>query len=144
MFRAITAGLCIGIAVQALRGWPDAYPMNRSGVLVLFVVASSCAYCWGRYGGAGRRGSSATAVAVASAEASAVASSQQAVNVLIVNAPDGARTEASSRVRVPDPASSLWMGTDRLELSESDLDGMDSFELADARGLSPVEESAPD
>jgi hypothetical protein len=143
MWRAICCGLCVGVSVQALRGWPDAYPMNRSGVMVLFLVCSAAAFCWGRFGNGGRRSVSASAVAVASAEASASASAQQVVQVAFFTSSSDEGAVPRSAVRVPDPASSLWMGTDRLELSESDLDGMDSFELADARGV-PVEEASPD
>lgn len=121
MLKALAFGLGAGSAVQAWRNWPATGDNTPWSVVAVFIVGIAAAYLAGRWHGRG----GASAVAVASAEATAVASNQTAVNVFTVLPGAGARP-----VDFDVPSESVsWMGAPRPAITAADLDGADLSEL---------------
>ncbi len=125
MGRALIFGLGVGAGIQAWRHWPADGPTTTSGVYFLFLVGMLTAYFSGRWHGRGRP---AFVQAVASARATAMAEAHQNVNVAVVVPGQGpAQRAAVMGARVPEGVS--WLGSERLEISENDFDGMDVSEF---------------
>ncbi len=129
MLKMIALGLAGGASVQAWRNWPatgEDTPWSAVGLFVLGIVAAYLAGLW--------RSRGASAVAVASAEATAVASNQTAVNVFNVVPGSGARPQG---LEVPADLDSLpWVQGPRAQVTAADLDGADLSEFVSEHELS--------
>lgn len=120
MTRVLALGLGVGAGIQGFRQWPPDGPVTMNAAIALFLVGLLAAYFGGRRG---RQGSSAVAIATASAEASG-----NVVNVqLFQPGAHAAEPRSVFTTRVPEPDSVPWLTTPSHAAIEHEmfLDGVD-------------------